>query len=196
MPTDEPSIYCIDCGYPLNHLPDPRCPECGRDFDPDDSKTFLPITRHAFRQRKATAILFRVIIAACMLPFLAAVPFIACALLAEPCINTRGMHARSDVGRVGNLSKQLELYRADVGRYPTTKEGLAPLLAEAADVDDPRHRGPYIVADMLIDPWGNPYQYMQPGAAYPGGFDLWSCGPDGFNNFGLPGTDDIGNWQQ
>lgn len=35
------SRYCVDCGYRLDYLTEPRCPECGRTFSPDDPSTFL-----------------------------------------------------------------------------------------------------------------------------------------------------------
>ncbi len=35
-----PERYCLGCGYPLFGLPEPRCPECGRAFDPLDPSTF------------------------------------------------------------------------------------------------------------------------------------------------------------
>jgi hypothetical protein len=42
---------CLGCGYILDGLPEPRCPECGRGFDPDDPETFshvaLPKNRYA-----------------------------------------------------------------------------------------------------------------------------------------------------
>ncbi len=31
---------CLGCGYILDHLPEPRCPECGRGFDPNDARTY------------------------------------------------------------------------------------------------------------------------------------------------------------
>jgi hypothetical protein len=40
MPSPE-TMYCLSCGYDLHGLPEHRCPECGRAFDPDDSATFL-----------------------------------------------------------------------------------------------------------------------------------------------------------
>jgi hypothetical protein len=36
----EPTIYCLQCRYPLDGLPERRCPECGSEFDPDDDNTF------------------------------------------------------------------------------------------------------------------------------------------------------------
>jgi hypothetical protein len=32
---------CLGCGYILDHLPEPRCPECGRGFDPKDDTTYF-----------------------------------------------------------------------------------------------------------------------------------------------------------
>ena len=33
---------CLGCGYVLDYLPENRCPECGRFFDPDDVLSFGP----------------------------------------------------------------------------------------------------------------------------------------------------------
>jgi hypothetical protein len=44
-PSPARSIYCLGCLYPLGGLPEPRCPECGRPFDPDDPKTFGTVGR-------------------------------------------------------------------------------------------------------------------------------------------------------
>ena len=33
--------HCLDCGYILDGLPEDRCSECGRVFDPADSSTFV-----------------------------------------------------------------------------------------------------------------------------------------------------------
>ena len=35
-----PHKRCLGCSYILDHLPENRCPECGRAFDPDDPRTF------------------------------------------------------------------------------------------------------------------------------------------------------------
>jgi general secretion pathway protein G len=52
-------------------------------------------------------------------------------------------------------------------------------------------RGPYLQRGVPKDPWGNPYEYRQPGQHNPSGFDLFSLGPDG-----REGNDDIGNWNE
>ena len=33
-------MRCPGCDYALDHLPSTRCPECGREFDPADDRTF------------------------------------------------------------------------------------------------------------------------------------------------------------
>jgi hypothetical protein len=40
FPVAEPTRRCLGCYYVLNHLPEPRCPECGRAFDPNDPTTY------------------------------------------------------------------------------------------------------------------------------------------------------------
>ena len=80
-------------------------------------------------------------------------------------------------------------YRIDVGRYPTTEEGLQALLSAPSDR---KHlwKGPY-VEDIPDDPWKTPYEYVYPGVKNPDGYDIRSAGPDGqFNT-----DDDIGNWR-
>jgi hypothetical protein len=33
-------MRCLSCKYDLSHLTEHRCPECGREFDPNDPKSF------------------------------------------------------------------------------------------------------------------------------------------------------------
>lgn len=83
-------------------------------------------------------------------------------------------------------------YKIDVGDYPSTAEGLAAMVAAPANKAE-RWRGPYIDAPggrIPADPWGEAYRYRFPGTRNPGGYDLYSIGPDK-----TEGTeDDIGNW--
>jgi general secretion pathway protein G len=74
---------------------------------------------------------------------------------------------------VSNLSAGLDLYKYDVGRYPTTQEGLPALVSAPEGVDN--WNGPYIKkTTKLMDPWGRPYNYRFPGSH--GEFDLFSYG--------------------
>ena len=86
------------------------------------------------------------------------------------------------------LGKALDQYRLDVGRYPSTAQGLAALGQPPAG--EARWAGPYLVRAVPVDPWGRPYGYRAPGEH--GDYDLWSDGPDG-----QPGGDDdasLRNW--
>ncbi len=77
--------------------------------------------------------------------------------------------------QIAEFETMLDLYRLDVGRYPTTEEGLQALQARPAGVEN--WDGPYIKKDVPMDPWGKPYVYRQPGQR--GDFDLMSLGLDG-----------------
>ena len=85
--------------------------------------------------------------------------------------------ARTDTAQTQarNIATAVELFRLDVGRYPSQDEGLSSLAAAPLDVA--RWRGPYIQRESaLLDPWGVPYQYRAPGQS--GAFDVFSLGAD------------------
>lgn len=92
--------------------------------------------------------------------------------------------------QVQNLSTVLDLYRLDTGLYPTTEEGLKALHERPGDAG--KWNGPYVKkAEMLIDPWGNAYQYRSPGEH--GDFDIFSLGAD--NTVGGDGENqDLTSW--
>ena len=77
--------------------------------------------------------------------------------------------------QIADLDKSLELFKLDVGRYPTTEEGLDALVKRPGSVNG--WNGPYIKGELPKDPWGNPYRYASPGAG--GGIDIISLGSDG-----------------
>ncbi|VTU36691.1 PilD-dependent protein PddA [Variovorax sp. PBL-H6] len=74
------------------------------------------------------------------------------------------------------LGKALDQYRLDVGRYPSSQEGLAALMRAAPR--DARWQGPYLRKEVPMDPWGMPYQYKFPSTRQADDFDLYSFGPD------------------
>jgi general secretion pathway protein G len=85
--------------------------------------------------------------------------------------------AKVDTARlqISDLSAALDLYYLDLGRYPTTAEGLAALIAAPDDVRD--WDGPYLKKSAVPnDPWGNTYGYKAPGDNGP--YDLFSYGAD------------------
>src|ERR1051326_123797 len=49
-------MFCLGCGYVLDNLPEPRCPECGRAFDPQSPATFAMNRRRRFRNWRRAAI--------------------------------------------------------------------------------------------------------------------------------------------
>lgn len=87
------------------------------------------------------------------------------------------------------FKKALDTYRLDVGRYPSTEQGLAALVTRPAN--EAKWQGPYLDKTPPSDPWGRSYQYRSPGQH--GEYDLFSYGKDG-----VPGGDaentDITNW--
>jgi len=97
----------------------------------------------------------------------------------------KAAHAQIDA-----LDKALEQFRLDVGRLPTTEEGLAAL--NTAPNGLANWGGPYLKKAVPLDPWGHPYIYAQPGT-HQNDFDLLSYGRDG--QAGGAGNDaDITNW--
>jgi general secretion pathway protein G len=85
--------------------------------------------------------------------------------------------AKSDSARLQleQFEAALDLYRLDVGRYPTTEEGLQALVQKPASSE--RWNGPYLKKNQVpTDPWGNEYFYRSPGEHGP--FDIASLGAD------------------
>lgn len=78
---------------------------------------------------------------------------------------------------IARLVGVLDLYKLDVGRYPTTGEGLQALVARPQGVV--AWNGPYLKGDKLPeDPWGQPFQYRSPSQRPNHDFDLFSRGSD------------------
>ena len=70
------------------------------------------------------------------------------------------------------LKISLDAMRFDLGRYPTSEEGLAILVEPPGDAGTQAlWAGPYIDGQLPVDPWGNPYRYFEP-AKDAAGFDL------------------------
>lgn len=77
--------------------------------------------------------------------------------------------------QINALEKALDHYRLDVGRYPSTEQGLKALVERPQG--EGKWQGPYLQKAIPLDPWGRAYQYKSPGEH--GEFDLWSFGKDG-----------------
>jgi len=78
---------------------------------------------------------------------------------------------------IERLSGVLDLYRLDVGDYPSTAQGLAGLNTNSANVAG--WNGPYLKdAGGIVDPWGHPFQYRNPSQRPNHSFDIISLGAD------------------
>jgi general secretion pathway protein G len=102
--------------------------------------------------------------------------------------------ARTDTARlqVQELMTALDLFRIDVGRVPSTGEGLLALLQ--APSGSQYWRGPYLRnKNILTDPWRRPYQYKSPGEH--GEYDLISFGADGVAG-GDKENRDVASWSE
>lgn len=88
------------------------------------------------------------------------------------------------------LAHALDLYRLDIGHYPTTEQGLAALNRNPDN--EPKWQGPYLAKGVPADPWGRQYLYRYPGEH--GDYDVWTLGSDGTAG-GQDADSDIGSWQ-
>jgi general secretion pathway protein G len=84
----------------------------------------------------------------------------------------------------------LDALRLDVGRYPTSEEGLKALREKPSGMEN--WKGPYLPKEIPLDPWGKPYIYKSPGEH--GEYDLISYGLDGAPG-GEGENEDVVNWK-
>lgn len=116
------------------------------------------------------------------------------AALVVPNIIGRPDEARQIAARqdVASLMQALKLYRLDNLRYPATEQGLQALVTKpTTGLIPPNWKPGGYVERLPKDPWGNPYQYLNPGVQ--GEIDVFSYGADGAP--GGEGIDaDIGSW--
>lgn len=88
-----------------------------------------------------------------------------------------GAKTKTAALQIADIDKALELYKLDVGRFPTNEEGLDALIKRPGTAA-PTWAGPYLKsASVPTDPWGRPYRYANPGAN--GGLEIISLGADG-----------------
>jgi len=87
---------------------------------------------------------------------------------------------------IERLGVVLDLYKLDVGSYPTTDQGLQALVERPEGVDV--WNGPYVKGDKVsLDPWNHPYIYREPSSRQNHDYDLCSGGPNDVT--GDPGAD-------
>lgn len=77
--------------------------------------------------------------------------------------------------QIEELGGSLNLYNLEVGRYPSTEQGLAALVEAPPGISN--WNGPYLKKKRVpVDPWGNEFHYRSPGDHGP--YDLYSLGAD------------------
>ena len=84
-----------------------------------------------------------------------------------------GAKSKTAAVQIADFEKSIDLFRLDVGRYPTAEEGLESLVTRPANA--PGWNGPYVKGALPADPWGRPYKYAVAG----NGVQIMSLGADG-----------------
>ena len=174
--------YCLVCQAPVpgaESRPEGQLAELLRQIPttrrPDETLVFVPERRaeRLKRQRRNRRALIAALISCTFLTILSITLWRANerkqTLAAQ---QQRELMARHELDL---YAKSLEVFYADFGRYPTTKEGLSVLIKRPSTLVG--WRGPYFEGDHSVDPWGNEYVYrdFNDGADY----DLFSYGPQG-----------------
>lgn len=86
-----------------------------------------------------------------------------------------GQKSRTALVQISEIEKALDVFKLEVGRYPTSSEGLQALVTRPGGVAI--WNGPYLRGGVPSDPWGKPYVYSNPGPN--GGVQIMSYGGDG-----------------
>jgi len=88
--------------------------------------------------------------------------------------NARVSVAKQSIERIASV---LDMYKLDVGGYPTTEQGIQALVEQPTGVTT--WNGPYVKGGVPVDPWNRPYVYREPSTRAGRDFDLCSEGPSG-----------------
>lgn len=114
------------------------------------------------------------------------------AALVGPTLYQQIKPARQSAARaqIENFATALDSFYINVGRYPTTQEGLSVLRTKPEGEE--KWKGPYLKKEVPSDPWGNPYMYQSPGRN--GGYEIVSYGADGREG-GEDDNADIASWE-
>lgn len=102
-----------------------------------------------------------------------------------------GAKSKTVAVQIRDLEQAADLFRLDVGRFPSAPEGLDALMSRPSSATG--WNGPYLRGNALpVDPWGNAYRYAAPGRH--GEIDIYSYGSDNAPG-GSGEAADVGNWQ-
>ncbi len=101
-----------------------------------------------------------------------------------------GAKVKTAAIQIKDIEQALEMYKLDVGRFPSTDQGLVSLVKKPSNAAG--WNGPYLKSKVPQDPWKKDYHYKYPGDH--GELDIYSYGQNG-----TPGGDgedtDVGNWE-
>jgi len=114
------------------------------------------------------------------------------AALVGPSLYQRISPAKESAARaqIENFATALDGFLVDVGRYPSTQEGLSALRVKPESTD--KWKGPYLKKAIPLDPWGQAYVYRAPGRS--GGYEIVSYGADGREG-GDADNADLNSWE-
>jgi general secretion pathway protein G len=104
----------------------------------------------------------------------------------------KGEKAKADAAKIeiNQIGQTLDLYKLEVGKYPSTQDGLQALITAPSGVAN--WNGPYWKNGTIPkDPWGNEYKYTSPGSK--GAYDIVSLGSDGKEGGDGPAKDITSN---
>lgn len=120
---------------------------------------------------------------------------IAAVLLAPRLLGQAGRALQAQAAEeIETLGIALDRYAKDNGDYPSTEQGLKALWENPEEPPIPiKWSGPYMQIPITLDPWGNPYIYIRPGAHDRYGYDLISFGRDGLEG-GTGEAEDVVSW--
>jgi general secretion pathway protein G len=140
--------------------------------------------RYGVRRREEGFTLFEILVVITILGLLAA--------LVGPRLFGKVSEAKQKAAKaqIELFGTALDTFRLDVGRYPTTDEGLKALREKPSGAD--AWQGPYLPKEIPVDPWGKNYVYRCPGDH--GEYDLISYGLDGVEG-GEGESQDIVSWK-
>ncbi len=140
--------------------------------------------RYGAKQKQRGFTLFEILVVITILGLLAA--------LVGPRLfgKVSGAMQKTAKAQIELFGTALDTFRLDVGRYPTTDEGLKALREKPSGTE--LWQGPYLPKEIPVDPWKRPYVYRCPGEH--GDYDLLSFGLDGTEG-GEGDNQDIVNWK-
>ncbi len=140
--------------------------------------------RYGAKQKQRGFTLFEILVVITILGLLAA--------LVGPRLfgKVSGAMQKTAKAQIELFGTALDTFRLDVGRYPTTDEGLKALREKPSGTE--LWQGPYLPKEIPVDPWKRPYVYRCPGEH--GDYDLLSFGLDGTEG-GEGDNQDIVSWK-